>query len=303
MDRHSTLLMSFPQQQLAHALYCGIEVTDLTAVENALSAIQSRILGSADSSDVLVKLVADTVGMFRAGFTDKQPVDTPYHDLEHTLQTTLCFAQIALNWALRSKSPALCREGFQNGLAAALLHDVGYMKDAHDPDGSGAKHTHGHELRSCEIARAYLGRLGWDPARMETVCSVIRCTGLLADSNTIDFTPPTPRILGQMVCTADYLGQIADPRYVDKIPALFCEFKESDQVRSIAPEDRNYASLDDLLMGTHHFWNSFVEPRLRAECGALYELLSSAETGSNAYLNQVEANLKRIENLKFSTSS
>ena len=298
-----TSFMSQQQQQLAHALFCGIEGTDSSAVEDALTEIENQVLGPAQTTGFHSQILADVIDLFNEGFADKQPIDTPYHNLEHTLQTTLCFAQICLNWELTAEQPSITTEAFQNGLAAALLHDVGYMKDAHDPEGSGAKHTFCHELRSCDIATAYLSNLGWDAARIGTVCSIICCTGPLADFNSIEFADDTALLLGQMVCTADYLGQIADPGYVSKIPALYRELNESDQFRSIPTEDRNYASVGELFEGTDTFWKTFVKPRLSDECGGVCELLTNRETSDNAYLTQVEANLKLIEELNSTASN
>lgn len=295
--------MSPQQQQLAHALFCGIEATDVSAVEGALIEIEKQVLGPAPKSGFQSQIFADVIHLFQEGFAGRQAIDTPYHNLEHTLQTTLCFAQICLNWKLTDEQPPIDPDQFQNGLVAALLHDVGYMKDAHDTDGSGAKHTHGHELRSCDIATAYLTDLDWDPARIRTICSVICCTGPHADFSSIEFENDKARILGQIVCTADYLGQIADPGYVEKIPALFRELEESDQVRNIPPENRNYASLNELFQGTDSFWNTFVEPRLKDECGNVYLLLADPETGTNTYLAQVQTNLKQIQELNSSAAN
>lgn len=303
MAKNSYPIMSQRQQQLANALFCGIEASELPAVRTVLTEISGAILGPELDALLLEKLLRDVVGMFEEGFRDKLPIDTPYHNLEHTLQTTLCFAQLCLNWKLTGQTPEPSSTDFYNGLAAALLHDAGYMKDAGDHAGTGAKHTLGHELRSCEIAKDYLRALGWDTGRILTVCSIICCTGPLADFSTIDFPNAMARHLGQMVCTADYLGQIADPGYVHKIPALYEEFKESDQVRSIPVESRNYTSVDELLQGTNTFWRNFVEPRLREECGALCDLLANRETGTNAYLREVESNLKRIGTLDSANSS
>ncbi|MFW6353523.1 MAG: hypothetical protein ACOC3I_03955, partial [Verrucomicrobiota bacterium] len=123
---------------------------------------------------------------------------------------------------------------------------------------------------------------------------MISCTGPRAVLETIPFRHRLERILGQMVCTADYLGQLSDPRYVEKIPALYREFEESDAYRGLPPERRAVPSLEALYARTGDFWRAVVQPRLEGECGGLLHTLASPEDGRNAYLEAIESNLARV---------
>ena len=40
--------------------------------------------------------------------------------------------------------------------------------------------------------------------------------------------------MGQAVCTADYVGQMSDPKYPDKLEVLFREFEESFRYQEIS---------------------------------------------------------------------
>jgi hypothetical protein len=289
--------MSPSPEQLTHSLFCGIDARETMEVECALQEVGHLILGAKWDASLSIRILRDVVGMFNSGFAGQQAVDTPYHDLEHTLQTSLCWAQLSLNWTTQARNPALKEATFETGLAAVLLHDVGYMKDAGDFKGTGAKHTVGHEQRSCSIASRYLNELGWSSERIQTVAALISCTGPQADFSKIEFDSVISHRLGQMVCTADYLGQMADPSYARKIPSLFSEFQESDCEQDIPYEDRDYKVLNDLLGGTGKFWSQVVLPRLNNECDALYKLLDDKQTGTNAYLEQVQENLSSIDTL------
>src|SRR4051812_30128703 len=59
---------------------------------------------------------------FAGKYRDYQPIDARYHDLEHTLQGTLCMARLLFGRHKAGAQPALDQRLFELGLIAILLH-------------------------------------------------------------------------------------------------------------------------------------------------------------------------------------
>ena len=179
-----------------------------------------------------------------------------------------------------------------------LLHDVGYLKLRGDKDGTGAKYTLIHEPRGCEIAQEFLAEDDWEKADVDRVCSLILCTGPRSNLGGTKFGNPAHRLLGQAVCTADFLSQMSDPGYVQKLPALFEEFVESDRFNHIQPGARQFKTLGDLYRNTPAFWDNFVVPKLHGECEDIARYLAEPfPNGPNPYQDQVKANITAIQRI------
>ncbi|MGE9292940.1 MAG: hypothetical protein ACQKBW_04955, partial [Puniceicoccales bacterium] len=97
------------------------------------------------------------------------------------------------------------------------------------------------------------------------------------------------------VCTADFIGQISDPRYLEKLPFLYREFIESYTYQGIPKEKWPYDNYEDLLRKTPGFYEKFVVPRMENECGNQWRFLEDPRTGENPYQENVKANLARIQ--------
>ena len=259
-----------------------------------IARLHHSLFPEADGSYIL-RLLSEIEGMFKGQFLNFQPMDTAYHDLEHTLQATLCWVHLFISRHASGALPAFDAHDFHVGLVAILMHDLGYLKERHDDFGTGAKYTFVHERRSCEIAHICLEEKGWSRRDIFVVSHLISCTGPRAIIDAIPFYSRRDKVLGQMVCTADYLGQMSDPRYVDKLPALWREFEESDNFREIPLENRLFKSFRQMLVGTPSFWQSVVLPKLDQDCGAVYRYLAEPyPDGPNPYIAQVETNIARI---------
>jgi hypothetical protein len=233
---------------------------------------------------------------FTGGFRDYQPVDAPYHDFEHTLQGTLCLAQILRARHRAGAPPPLTERGFQLGLLAILFHDTGYLKQRADTAGTGAKYTVTHVARGAQFAAEFLRARGFSAADIRSVENMIHCTGMDAALNEISFQSEEERIVGHALGTADLLGQMAAADYVDKLPVLYAEFAEAARYS----QDRThfvsqYSSVDDLLKQTPEFWEKLVQRKLNREFGGLYQFLNDPyPQGPNDYLLRIEANMRRL---------
>ncbi len=137
-----------------------IDTRDADAVCAVVVAIGEELYGDEASSDRVRELFQDVTDIFEGRLEYFQKMDTVYHNLEHTLQATLCWVRMLRNYQLYSERAKITADFFQMGLVAVLLHDIGYLKEEHDEYGTGAKFTFVHERRSCELAQIYLAELG-----------------------------------------------------------------------------------------------------------------------------------------------
>ena len=236
-----------------------------------------------------------TEDLFTGRHPGFQAIDTGYHDITHTLQATLCLVELLHNRHFSEAAPKISDEDFRLAVVAVLFHDIGYLKKTDDTEGSGAKYTHLHEKRSCSFAREHLLKVGWSSDDVQFVENLISATGPSADLAKIPFRAEIERLLGQAVCTADYIGQMSDPHYPDKLPILFGEFKESYQYQQIPREEWPFPSYEAMLKGTPGFWETFVKHKLEVECAGLSRHLENPVSGENPYQESIERNMSTIE--------
>ncbi|MDD2764640.1 MAG: hypothetical protein PHE83_11760 [Opitutaceae bacterium] len=245
-------------------------------------------------------LFRDVEDMFHGRYLDYLPLDMRYHDFEHTLQAVLCFVQL-LEGRYRAKvTPALSQRQFELAIAAVLLHDTGYLKLRSDSEGTGAKYTYVHVIRSCSFAASYLPTLGFNDEEVESVVAAIRCTGPRSNITQLHFSGEVEHFIGCALATADYLGQMAAPDYVDELAFLYAEFEESDNFFNIPREKRLFRSVRDLIAKTPVFWEKFVLPRITHDYLGIYRYLADPYPGGpNAYLQAIEQNMTRAITLAY----
>lgn len=233
---------------------------------------------------------------FHGQFNDYQPIDAQYHDLEHTLQGTLCLARIWDGRARVGAEPVLPRRMFELSLLAILFHDTGYLKKRNDTEGTGAKYTMTHVDRSAQFAREFLSGRGYGQVEIVAIQNMIHCTGVAVDLQAIAFQSELERLGGCALGTADLLGQMAADDYVDKLPTLFTEFQEAVHFSGpMAKTLASYKDAADLKRQTLKFWETYVLPRLNNEFQGLYHYLDQPGPGGvNPYVEKIQRNLERI---------
>ena len=243
----------------------------------------------------------DTVeALFSGRHGDFQGSDTAYHNFTHSLQVTLCWCQMLGTLLEYHPELDLTAEGFLAGIAACLLHDSGYLKETGDPEGTGAKYVLVHESRSSLICRRLLNQLDWDPGSIHLASRLIAATGPRTVIEGIPFRSTTEFTLAKMLGTADFLAQIADPLYLEKLPALYAEFDEFERLRGVLPKERIFPSFESLLSGTPDFWEKLVLPKLEHEYSKVYTLLNTPyPAGPNLYLLQAENNIRALRSNTF----
>ena len=233
---------------------------------------------------------------FAGKYKDFQASDARYHDLEHTLQGTLCMARLLHGRHLANAKPVVTQRIFELGLLAILLHDTGYLKKKNDTGGTGAKYTFTHVTRSVGFAEEFLTEKGLPATEVLAVQHMIRCTGVNADLTRIPFQSEQERIVGFSLGTGDLLGQMAATDYVEKLPILYSEFDESARFYDGKMAGlSSFSSATDLVKQTPDFWTKYVVPKITNEFWGLFRFLSKPyPNGPNWYLQQVEGNIQKL---------
>jgi len=287
---------------MPHYLLDDIDARDDQFIAELVEALYHEAFATMDASFIR-RHMRYLIGMFRGKHPDFQPMDTRYHDLVHTLQATLCWVRLIVNRHKTGIEPVMTADDFQIGFVAILFHDVGYLKERGDEEGTGAKFTFVHERRSCDIVAAYLESIQWPNSHIQQVRHLISCTGPRSDIDSIPFGSSFEKMMGEAVCTADYFGQMSDPHYVDKLPVLYAEFEESDNFRGVPREQRLFKDCQALIRGTPGFWQFMILKKLNEDCHGLYRFLAEPyPDGPNPYLENIERNMDRVK-LKIQSES
>jgi hypothetical protein len=178
--------------------------------------------------------------------------DALYHNVEHTMLVTLVGYDIMSGRSLLSSTSA---EDYAHFLIACLLHDIGLVRGMLTEDsregyvinanGGKAKLPRGSSDAALMPYRV-------DRSKLFVMNRIVRSKLLDADrvANVIEFTrfPASTDLkdLGNEECTlmraADFIGQLGDPRYLQKANALYCEFAETG-----VNEKFGYTSAADLI--------------------------------------------------------
>jgi hypothetical protein len=202
--------------------------------------------------------------------------DALYHDVEHTIMVSLAGQAIIEGKHLREGG--VTPRDWMHYMIAVLCHDIGYVKgvcknDTRDmfatgvgdelvyisPEGTDVALTPYHVNRSKLFVRERFGTsLLQDMTKAldaELIASYIEMTRFPSPP---DEMHKDTKGLGGLVRAADFIGQLGDPDYLRKTPALFYEFQElgvNEEFGYKAPNDlrKNYASF---------YWNS-VSPYIQ----------------------------------------
>jgi len=276
-------------------MYPAIPTNDPTAVE---VEVQKCYLATFPKGDALFvpRIFGWAIECFTGNYRDYQAVDALYHDFEHTLQGTLCMARLLAARHRAGAQPVLPQRTFQLGLVAILLHDTGYLKKRDDTEGTGAKYTVVHVGRSAEFAAQLLAEKGFSPEEIRAVQNMIRCTGVNTTPAAIQFQNDPEKVAGYALATADLLGQMSADDYVEELPTLFEEFSEAARYsKDDSSFVGSFASASELIEKTPTFWDKFVLPKMDREFLGLYRFLNDPyPSGSNDYLQRIEANMDRL---------
>lgn len=285
-------------------MFPRVDTSDSVAVEREVQAICGQLYPEGDPG--FVKTAFDWLrDTFSGRYKDYQAIDAVYHDLEHTMQGTLCMVRLLAGREAAGARPVLPQRMFELGLIAILFHDTGYLKKRGDVEGTGAKYTLTHVTRSVLFAEEFLIEQGVPIREIRAVQNMIRCTGVHVDLTRIPFQTEIEKIVGFALGTGDLLGQMSAEDYVDKLPVLYSEFEESARfyegkmVGILA-----FASAEDLIRRTPDFWAGYVTAKLEEDFWGLHRFLRRPyPNGPNEYMDRVNSNMERLRQQLSVTSS
>jgi hypothetical protein len=255
---------------------------------NKASQIVENIRADIDLSNVK-NVFDDVMCLFDGSYPKYSSIQTPYHDLRHTLDVFMC--SVRLLHSVHLSGTKLSDEEISLIMIAALLHDVGYAQKTVEARGSGAQLTQIHVMRGIEFMQKNLRNWHLPKAWKIPLTQIIRCTDLRVHLSDIDFVTPRILLLGQIVGSADIVGQMADRTYLEKLLFLFVEFKEA--------QYGNLNDTHDLLKKTRTFYDS-IRKSLDGELGGTYQKLNFhfnewVGEDRNFYIESIEKNIDYLD--------
>jgi hypothetical protein len=231
----------------------------------------------------------DILKLFYGHYPGYRRCNTVYHDLTHTLDCLLITAKLIHGACLNGI--VFTQRDVSLGLISALMHDTGYIQAVEDNKGTGAKYTSSHIQRSIEFMEKYFHDHRF-PAEYLPIChNFLRCTGLDVKIAEIKFQSREHEILGQILGTADLIGQMANENYLEKLPFLYDEFEEGG-----VP---GYSDKFDLMKKTPAFWE-MVKMRLVNELGHVDRYLRDYlrvlwGINQDLYRQAIDRNMERLQ--------
>ena len=258
---HETIASAVSANE-AYKVYDLIALDGTDAVFQELRHICS-LLGVQKERTLLDQAIDDTTRLFNGSFPGFRASNTAYHDLGHTASAALTLARLLHGASVMGDhfAPRMV----YLAVVSALFHDAGLIQAEDDTNGTGAKYTIGHELRSIAFVQRYLAPLGFSRSEIEFCANTISATMLALDFTEIPFKSESNRQMGRMLGSADLLAQMADRMYLEKLILLYMEFREAR-----LPE---YRSEYDLLVKTGGFYNELVKKRLTNTLGGVNSFL------------------------------
>jgi hypothetical protein len=271
-----------------------IQYEHLVCMENArevLDEVDNILLLLFPDFDLgaLHRVYENVVKLFEGQWPGYQKCNTKYHDFNHTLDCFLAMARL-----IHGGSVDGIEVGKRNahlGLVSSLMHDTGYLQPAEDNSGTGAKYTLVHIERSIGFLENYFARDGFPREDFYLCRNCLKCTGLDVKIDQISFSSREDEILCKMLGTADLLGQMASPNYLEKLPVLFSEFVEGG-VGGIGDEL-------DFLEHTIQFWE-ITQKRFMMDLGHVDALIQDhfrARWGidRNLYREAIERHIRFLD--------
>lgn len=227
----------------------------------------------------------DMVRLFHGEYPGYSPIRTPYHNLSHTLDVFLC--AVRLMHGVHLSGTRLADNEITAVMMTAMMHDVGYVQRQGEETGTGAQFTKSHVSRSIEFMQCYIASRGFSLGLTAPLKCIILCTDPAISVAEINFPDERTCLLGQIVATADLIGQMADRTYLEKLLFLYLEFKEA--------QFGDFQNAFDLLGKTRKFYG-ITRQRLDGELGGIYTLLSLhfkelLGVENNYYLESIEKNI------------
>ena len=268
----------------------AVKTTDPDAVEAEVRRIYRSWYGKPGAAS-LHQPFDNFAALYRGEHPDYHGCDTGYHDMQHVLDVTLAMTRLLDGYQRASPKP-LDERLFRLGIILALYHDVGYLRSRKDTrHKQGAEYTLTHVSRGGHYLRNYLPRIGM--ADLAPIAArLVHFTGFEMPVGKIKLpADPVYKAIGNLLGTADILGQMSDRCYLEKChERLYPEFVAG----GIAVRDNGsgqkqvmFESGADLVLKTPGFYQH-AEDRLENVLDAFHHYAEKHFEGKNLYVEAVE---------------
>lgn len=162
--------------------------------------------------------------LFNGNYPGFRECNTEYHDLFHTNEVMLAMTRLMHGAVIEGVD--FSEKHINLGVISALMHDTGYIQTVDDTTGTGAKYTMTHIQRSVDFMLMVYAHDPYLSGESQSFSDILFCTGVNTKIGDIKFSSAQMRLLGQMLGTADLMGQMADRHYLEKLLHLYPEFVE-----------------------------------------------------------------------------
>ena len=266
-----------------------ITTTIANSCIESLKAGYSDIYGNLKSD--AAQLIEQTVNL---AVNNIATSDALYHNVEHTILVTLVGQEILRGKYIREGN--ISQNNWLEAIVSLLSHDIGYVKGICSQD----QYSERLYATGIDNKRIYL-ELGATDASLtpyhidrgkmfiqEHFAShnLIDCKAIQRNIELTRFPVPndeehscTVNYPG-LVRAADLIGQLSDPRYLEKMPALFYEFAEIGTNKALG-----YSHPGDLRAGYPNFFWNVVCPYIQGGLQNLQMTATGQEIIANLYGN------------------
>jgi hypothetical protein len=247
-----------------------VNVTEPDAVCNEVCRLLSNLYPKRSQKPIqdAFRIVS---ALFQGTYPGYHPCDTPYHDLQHTMDVSLAMARLLCGYEMSAKrSEKLGAELVQLGLVVALFHDCGYVRRLGDRRNSnGAAYTKRHVSRGARFLARILPGLGM--AQLVPVArKLIHFTGYEVAVPAIPLRQSEHRVLGKLLGSADLIAQMSDRCYLEKCrDRLYLEFVAAGFAGDSSKESL-YRSPEDLIFKSPNFFSHVLQDRLGDVMGGMH---------------------------------
>ena len=225
----------------------------------------------------LILLYNYLIDICNFGTDEYHKLETKYHDLYHFLTSTTVFLDV-YSGIVDKQIIEKNESDFFCGVVATMYHDIGFLKTKEDENGTGAQYINTHVERGCHFISNNFDDILTEEEKSR-ICNLIMVTDYFKKVENLEIDH-----IGACVALGDWLSQMGDEQYVEKLDNLYQEFDEFQKYHNLTM----YTGLHDLISKTPGFWYKLVKPLLNTKFYALYEYTSSN------YIVMVENNIDRI---------
>jgi hypothetical protein len=172
----------------------------------------------------IISAFETVIRLYKGDYPGYRACNTEYHDLRHVTDVFLAMARLIHGASLDGED--FMENQISVALMAALFHDVGYLQEKWDTQGTGAKHSLSSVRRSADFFRRYGKTIGLPDEGTQMGCFMISCTKIASNLPRKKASFSVSELLGNMLCVADLLAQMSDRTYLEKLLYLYREVNE-----------------------------------------------------------------------------